>query len=248
MLLFPKLIVRDGLCVFPPAAILDSLYEDPIEMARLLRVMNARSLLIVDANESKDARGLQMATAVAQKVDIPIQFEGGMLHADTVAAAIESGIYRCIVPVACSNDAKIACSLISEFGASRLTVRFPASLCLGDDGTVADLLSNLTESACSRVILTLDEGTSWQSSENFERKLAVIVGHKSPKRLRISVDGGITDSSDLLKLKETAPKAVDSVILSDSFFTSSFPCQAFWAWTDRDSIDLDNFSTATLKC
>ncbi len=273
MLLFPKLYIRDGLCVYPESANSGILHDDPAEMARMLRVMNVKSILLVNSSlGSREPAASQQAdwnlpdsiaavvdddafwdtvARVATNVDIPIQLEAGPINASFVARALESGVYRCVAPVGTSAEAATACSLISEFGAQRLTVRFPEALCLGDCGSedeqITNLVRTLAKSACSRVILSLVESRSWKNDDNLTRRLKAIADANPSRRLRITIDGGVTNADDLLELNKMAPVIVDSVAIHEPFFAARFPCQAFWCWSDKGSMDLSKVSTAELK-
>lgn len=244
MLLFPKLLTRDGRCVYPESANLGRMYENPAEMARMLRVMNARSILVVDEEAKGD---FSTAATMAGEVDIPIQLDAGIASPELVSPALAAGIYRCVVSITSPDDVDLAGSLVQEFGAQRLTVRLPGDICLGDDAQLVSLLDQLAQSRCSRIIVTLGDRTSWRDSDNLKRKLATIVGDGRQRRFRITIDGGVTNAEDLLALNKFAPSSVDSVALYEPLFAARFPCQAFWCWSSRDDVDLTSFSTATLK-
>jgi len=42
-------------------------------------------------------------------------------------------------------------------------------------------------------------------------------------------------------------KSPAAVIVGTALYENRFPCQQFWAWQDKGNVDLDTFSTASLR-
>jgi len=222
-----------------------------VEMARMLRVMNAKSLLVVSTEfGGEDEGALSTIREVCESVDIPVQLDPGTHAADSadvIGQGLEAGAYRMVTTVSDGHDAEVVCSLLSRFGAQRLTVRFPAQICFGGDASMGRLVARLAESDCSRIMVTVDDDASWTDHPDFERRLRSISSIRKRRPFRVTVDGGVTNADDLLKLQALAVPGVDSVALGDPLYAARFPCQAFWCWNFRDDVNLDTVSTATLR-
>ncbi len=54
------------------------------------------------------------------------------------------------------------------------------------------------------------------------------------------------DYRDLIALAALKPVGVDSVIVGRALYENRFPCQAVWCWHDKEHVDLDRYSTASL--
>ena len=74
----------------------EEFFDDPVKMAKLWRIQNARSLHIAghDRGESCERSVLE---AVCNAVDIPVQLQGGFQTQRDVESALSAGVYRVVV-------------------------------------------------------------------------------------------------------------------------------------------------------
>ena len=50
-----------------------------------------------------------------------------------------------------------------------------------------------------------------------------------------------------MELMAFSPMGVDSVVIERELNENAIPCQQLWCWHDPEKVDLDKFSTASLK-
>ena len=100
ILIIPAVEIRAGLCVRTAQGVEGFGYsDDPVEMARLWRTENAKSLHVTDLDGQREGRLVNANTVkrMVQTVDIPIELGGGVRTFEDAAWAFETGVYRVLV-------------------------------------------------------------------------------------------------------------------------------------------------------
>jgi len=77
---------------------LDTLDDDPIDLARGLVAAGARGLHVVDLDGARtgEYRNLPLAAAIARAVDVPVQLGGSVCDPDVATDALRRGIARVV--------------------------------------------------------------------------------------------------------------------------------------------------------
>ncbi len=258
MLVIPAIDLRGGRCVRLRQGRYEDetvYFDDPVRMAKLWRVMNAKVLHLVDldaarttAEEAADNRAV--IAEIARALDVPVQVGGGIRTLDDIAAMLDLGVYRAILGTAAVRNPEMVSEAVARFGASHIIVGIDAKdgevrtegWEAGSGIGVTDLALDMEARGVRRFIYTDISRDGTLEGPNIEayRELATHL-----TRARITASGGVGGYKDLLALQAAEP-AVDSVVVGRSLYENRFPCQQFWCWHRKDEVDLDRFSTARL--
>lgn len=259
MLVIPAIDLRGGRCVRLRQGRYEDetvYFDDPVRMAKLWRVMNAKVLHLVDldaarttADEVNDNRAV--IAKIAQSLDVPVQVGGGIRSIEDVQAMLELGVYRVVMGTAAVRDPDLVSEVIDTFGASRVVVGIDArngevmteGWEAGSGVGVVDLAVDMERRGVRRFVYTDISRDGTLEGPNIEayRELA-----EHLEKAHLTASGGVGDYKDLLALQAVESAGVDSVIVGRALYENQFPCQQFWCWHRKNEIDLDRFSTARL--
>ncbi len=213
-------------------------FVDPVRMAKLWRVQNAKALHL--ANVDPDGTGNRAVIRdIAAAVDIPLQVGGGIRTMADVDELLEAGVYRVVLGGAALREPDFAEEAVAKHTCSRVVVGVAGQA--GGDGLdpVAAALE-MERRGVRRIVYTEPadaDGPDLDACRALAERLSTC---------RLTVAGGVRDYRDLLRLQELAPLGLDSVILGRALYENRFACQGLWCWHDKEHVDLDRFSTARL--
>ena len=257
ILVIPAIDLRGGCCV----RLLQGEYEtekvyfdDPVKMAKLWRIQNAKVLHLVDLDAAKG--GTENNRAVIQQIcrelDIPVQVGGGIRTLADVDAAIAAGAYRVIIGTAAVLNPDLVSEAIAKHGCSRVVVGIDAKdgeariqgWTEGSGLDAVEFALDMENRGCRRIVYTdisrdgTMEGPNVEAYKEMGARL---------RKAKITTSGGIGNYKHLTELNSLEAYRVDSVIVGRALYENSFPCQQFWCWNMKEELDLACFSTATLK-
>jgi len=208
--------------------------DDPVEMARLWRKENAKSLHVTDVDGAIQGRVMNshVVRRMVETVDIPIELGGGLRSFEAVEQAFKMGVYRVLVSTLFIEHPDEAVRALDAFGPSKIVLGIDAI-----DGIVAtrgwrqssgltalSVALNAKEIGFRRLVYTdirLD-GTLRGVNLRVLRELGEKTG------LRITAAGGIAGLDDLLKVQELEHSGVDSVVIGRALYENRFSCQSLW--------------------
>ncbi len=231
-------------------------FDDPVQMARLWRVMNAKVLHVVDLDAARGgssdcADNGDVIRQITEALDIPVQVGGGIRTMDDIEHALANGVYRVILGTAAVRNPDLVEEAVARYGCSRVAVGLDAK-----DGEVrlegwlegsgvdaVDLALDMEARGCRRFIYTdiARDGTLEGPNLDAYRALGTRL-----TRARLTASGGVGGYRDLLALSTLADYRVDSVVVGKALYENRFPCQRFWCWHEKSTVDLDTYSTAPL--
>ncbi|MBM2841666.1 MAG: 1-(5-phosphoribosyl)-5-[(5-phosphoribosylamino)methylideneamino] imidazole-4-carboxamide isomerase, partial [Bacteroidetes bacterium] len=225
LLIIPAVDIRGGHCVQMVQGIEGYSYsDDPVEMARLWRKENAKSLHVTDVDGAIQGRLVndEYIRTMVNTVDIPIELGGGLRSFAAVKQAFELGVYRVLVSTMVIENPDEAKRVIDAYGPSKVVLGIDAL-----DGIVAThgwkASSGLTAISVAlnakalgfrRVVYTdirLD-GTLRGVNLRVLREIAEKTG------MRVTSAGGISGLDDLLKVQELEKFGVDSVVIGRALY------------------------------
>ncbi len=256
-LVIPAIDIRDGRCVRLHQGDYDEetvYFEDPVKMAKLWRVQNARTLHVVDLDAARgdDEDNGAVLRELCSALDIPVQLGGGIRSMEKIEAALDMGVYRVILGTAAVRNPDLVERAVDRFSAQRVVVSIDARD--GDvkvqgwtEGSGIDAVAFAREMegrGVRRFVYTdiSRDGTMEGPNIDAYRTLG-----RSLSEAKITASGGVGDYEDLLDIQTLQPYGIDSVIVGTALYENRFPCQQFWAWHDKDTVDLDTFSSASLR-
>ena len=260
MLLIPAIDLRDGRCVRLRQGRYEDetvYFEDPIRMAKLWRVMNAKVLHLVDLDAARTSAGAPVSdnrtviARIAETLDIPVQVGGGVRTLEDVEAMLDLGVYRVVLGTAAVRTPELVSEAIDRFGTGRIVVGIDAK-----DGEVrtegweagsgigaVDLAVDMEARGVRRFVYTdiSRDGTLEGPNIDAYREMGTAL-----TKAHVTASGGVGEYRDLLALQSLEVVRVDSVIVGRALYENRFPCQQFWCWHRKNEVDLDRFSTARL--
>ncbi len=260
MLVIPAIDLQGGICVCsrpggPPAP--TGYFDDPAQMAKLWRVLNAKVLHLMDLDalrrdEEGDIATREKIAAVCDAVDIPVQVRGGIRTLDDIDRLLSLGVYRVVLGSAASLDRRLVSDALDAFSASRIVVAVDVrhNAVVYEDAPDAPELDpiefalELQDLGCRRIAVTDMDRAGSREGANVALVKAIA---ERLTTTNITVAGGVSGYPDLVQLMELRPMGVDSVVIERALYENAFPCQQFWCWHDPEGVNLDTFSTARLK-
>ncbi len=235
LLLIPAMEIKGGRCVQMVQGVEGFAYsDDPVEMAKLWRKENAKSLHVTDVDGAMQGRlvNTEVLKRMVATVDIPIELGGGLRTFDDVQQAFDLGMYRVLVSTMVIANPDVAKRVIEKWGPSKIVLGIDAM-----DGIVAThgwaessgltaltVALNAKALGFRRIVYTdirLD-GTLRGVNLKVLRDLAEKTG------MRVTAAGGIAGLDDLLKVQELQPFGVDSAVVGRALYENKFSCQGLW--------------------
>ena len=256
MLVIPAIDLLGGQCVRLYQGSYDKetvYFEDPVKMAKLWRVQNARALHVVDLDAARGNRSpnREAIGAICRELDIPVQMGGGVRTLEDIDEAFDLGVYRVILGTAAARRPDLVSEAVARHSSSRIAVGVDArdgevriEGWLEGSGLDAVAMAQDMENRGVRRIVYTDigrDGTMQGPNLDAYRTLGETLRHA-----RITASGGVGGYADLARLGGLASHRVDSIIIGRALYENRFPCQQFWCWNYKQEVDLDRFSTAKM--
>jgi phosphoribosylformimino-5-aminoimidazole carboxamide ribotide isomerase len=256
-LVIPAIDLRNGRCVQLHQGDYEEetvYFEDPVKMAKLWRVQNARTLHVVDLDAARgdEDDNRPVIRDICGALDIPVQLGGGIRSMEQIEEALDMGVYRVILGTAAVKDPELVEAAVDRFSCRRVVVGIDAR-----DGEVrvqgwtegsgldaVEFAREMEARGVRRIVYTDISRDGTMSGPNIE---AYRTMGRALSDARITASGGVGEYEDLLSIQTLQPYGVDSVIVGTALYENRFPCQQFWAWNEKEEVDLDTFSTASLR-
>ncbi len=235
ILLIPAIEIKESRCVQMVQGEEGFFYsDDPVEMARLWRQENAKSLHVTDVDGAVSGHlvNVDVIKRMVESVDIPIELGGGLRTFDGVKEAFDLGMYRVLIGSMLLEDEDEARRVISTFGASKVVLGIDAidgivavhGMAEPSGRTALEVALKAKALGFKRLVFTniRNDGTFRGVNINVLRELAEKTG------MRITASGGLGGLHDLLAIQELEPVGVDSVIVGRALYENKFSCQGLW--------------------
>jgi phosphoribosylformimino-5-aminoimidazole carboxamide ribotide isomerase len=235
LLVIPAIEIREGRCVQQVQGIGGFSYsDDPVDMARLWRKENARSLHVTDLDGASTGTlpNAEAVKRIVDAVDIPVEVGGSLRTLDEVDRALSLGVYRVVVGTMVIEEPEVAQKALATFGASKIVLGVDAM-----DGmvmmqgwkessglTALSVALNAKAMGFRRMLYTEVRPDDTLRGTNIKvlHDLAVNTG------MRITSSGGLRGLEDLLALCELESLGVDSVVIGRALYENRFSCQGLW--------------------
>ena len=231
MILLPAVDIRGGRAVRLRLGDFDAetVYADsPLEAARAWVEAGARALHVVDLDgaRSGEPRHLDELERMADELDVPIQWGGGLRSLGAVRAALEAGADRAVLGTAALHDPELLDAALELGGAERVLVAVDVrggSVSVSgwaerSDVRAEALVERLEARGVERFVHTsVDrDGTLEGPDVAAVRRLATAM------RGRLIVSGGIASVADLERLRDLALPNLDGVIAGKALYEQRF--------------------------
>ncbi len=235
LLIIPAIEIKGGRCARVAQGVDGYTYsDDPVEMAKLWRTENAKSLHVTDVDGALEGHlvNRDAIKRMVDTVDIPIELGGGLRNEQAVREAFELGVYRVLVGTMMIDDPDEARRVLTTFGPSKIVLGIDAM-----DGivttrgwkessglTALTVALNARELGFRRLVYSdvRMDGTLRGIDLKVLRELAEKTG------MRVTAAGGVSGLSDLLMIQELEKYGVDSVVIGRALYDNRFSCQRIW--------------------
>lgn len=235
LLIIPSVELHAGKCLLKVQGIDGTMYsDDPVEIARLWRKENSKSLHVTDLDGAREGHLVNAETIerMVKCVDIPIELGGGIRTYEEAKKAFDLGVYRVVIGTMLIDNPDEAKKVLDTFSAAKVVVGIDAEngfvkihgRKLDSGLTAVSLALNAKQLGFKRVIykdIVLEDsmrGPNFSAIETFAKAV----------RMKVTASGGIRGLDDLLKLQDLEPLGVDSVIIGRALYENKFSCQALW--------------------
>ncbi|MET3683930.1 phosphoribosylformimino-5-aminoimidazole carboxamide ribotide isomerase [Alkalibacillus flavidus] len=130
MRIFPAIDLRNKQCVRLKQGDYndETVYGDPLEMARQWEDAGASYLHLVDLDAAKGdpSENVGVIETIANHVSIPVQVGGGVRDLDRIQSLLDAGVERVILGTAAVKDPTFARDAVKQFGSKRIVVSIDA--------------------------------------------------------------------------------------------------------------------------
>ncbi|MBI1806398.1 MAG: 1-(5-phosphoribosyl)-5-[(5-phosphoribosylamino)methylideneamino]imidazole-4-carboxamide isomerase [Ignavibacteria bacterium] len=235
MLIIPAIDIRGGKCVQMVQGVEGFVYtDDPIEMAKLWRKENTKSLHVTDVDGAIEGRlvNFDIIQRMVKTVDIPVELGGGLRTFNEVKRAFDAGIYRVLISTLLIENPDETKHILDAYGPSKVVLGIDAENGIVKTRgwtetsglTAVSVALNAKELGFNRVVYTDITADGMMRGPNFGaiRQLA------ETTHMRITASGGVSGLEDLLKLQEMEPLGVDSAVIGRALYENKFSCQGLW--------------------
>ncbi|TDX46606.1 1-(5-phosphoribosyl)-5-[(5-phosphoribosylamino)methylideneamino]imidazole-4-carboxamide isomerase [Orenia marismortui] len=229
MEVIPAIDIRNGNCVRLYKGDFDqeTVYGDPIEMARLWASKGASRLHIVDLDGALDGKptNLELISKIVEEIEIPVQVGGGIRTMGIIRNYLEVGVDRVIIGTAAIENPELVVEGIKEFGSDRIVVGIDAKnnyvategWLETSDTTIVDLGKAMKTKGVEWVVFTdiSKDGTLTGPNIDSTQNLAKETG------LKVIASGGVSKIEDIKNLKAVEEDGIVGVITGKAIYTDS---------------------------
>jgi phosphoribosylformimino-5-aminoimidazole carboxamide ribotide isomerase len=244
ILVIPALQLIDGVCSLfikgeeGTESLYSRLSENPIELCKLWRRENAKTIHITDydSNYSTSYSNLDSIIYLADAIDIPFQVLAKFRSIKECEYLLNNGIYRIAFGELSFADPKGVAKLIEKYSPSRVVgyiqtrfgkVNFSQ---MTNAFTAIEFINYLKELGFKRIIYKEEEWLNKSKGVDFE--ILNKIGMES--KIRVTLFEGITEARQMWQLNESVKYGIDSIVMGQALYDNNFPCQKVWRLIEAD--------------
>lgn len=235
ILVVPAIRIKDGKSVYRIKYSDESFCsDDPVELAKIWRRENAKSLHITDVNgiETGELKNIHLIKEITKLLDIPVELGGGIRNLEQAKKAFDAGVHRILTGNLFLEKPTIAMKILQHFGCNRVAIgisiennKLLSNMDSNQAGiNIEHVIQNARYLGFTRMILRDVLVDNAKVRPNFD-SIKDFAQHSS---MKITYTGGINNIEDLLKIQELKPYGIDSVIIGKALYENKFPCQNIW--------------------
>jgi len=235
LLIIPSIEIENGKCARMVQGTGGFVYsDDPVEIAKLWRKENAKSLHVTDRDgiTSGCLKNFETIRSMVKTVDIPIELGGGIRKFEDAKMAFDNGIYRIVIGKMLLENSDDAKKTLDTYGPSKVVFGIDAQF-VESAAKINPLYNGLTPLSIAlsakqigfrRFVYTDIVVRETNRTPNF----ISIKNMAEQIQSRITVSGGISNLDDLMKIQAYEPLGVDSVVIGRALYENKFSCQKLW--------------------
>jgi phosphoribosylformimino-5-aminoimidazole carboxamide ribotide isomerase len=208
------------------------LSRDPVELVKLLRRENTKTIHIVDSdsfNNIDNTDNISNIKFISESLDIPVEVLGKYNDRKVCEDLLDHGIYRIFVDEMLFKNTECVEDLIKKYTPSRIAFNIIAEndkLEFEFDNKKIDIyqyFNKIKSVNGNRILLGLKE---WKHGKAID--FDMIENINKSYNFRITLSEGIDKPEVLWKVKEKRKCGIDSVVIGKPLYDNNFPCQRIW--------------------
>jgi phosphoribosylformimino-5-aminoimidazole carboxamide ribotide isomerase len=231
MIVIPAIDLKNGLCVRllqGRKSDMTVYNEDPVAVAKEFAAAGAEMIHVVDldgAFNETSSPNRAVVMRMADTVDVPIEFGGGIRTLEDVQQVCDLGVARVVLGTVAAESPESVTDFVSRF-ASRICVGIDAR-----DGRVmmrgweaaapmmaVELARLVADCGVERIVYTDIARDGMLSGPNIEQTLAVV----RSANINVTASGGVSSLDDIKRLRDTDDSRLDSVIVGKALYEGKF--------------------------
>ena len=239
ILVIPSIEFCNGICsnVITGVDGTDLLYSkysnNPCELIQLWRRENAKSVHIQDTDSfSKESSEVNINGIIylTEMTDIPITLSHNFKDLEVCRIFLDAGVYRLFIGKLFLEYSYEIQQLSKRFTPSRICAHIDTDgeYAYYDNNTIKVpldyILKIIKSTGVNRIVY---KNFNWSDSLN-KSDLAEINSIYERFRFRITINGGVNSTADLLMINQSAQPSVDSIVIGSPLYQNKFPCQKIW--------------------
>jgi len=231
MQIIPAIDLKDGRCVRLSQGKLDSATyygDDPIAVARSFKSAGAIRIHIVDldgAFKGVESPNRTVARNIIEKVNVPIQFGGGVRTISDVESLVAGGADLVILGTIATESTETLQSMVKKFG---------SKICVGIDArdgvvmthgwaaatglTAIGFACEVARLGVERIIYTDIKRDGMLIGPNIEQTVALA----RAANVFVTASGGVSSLEDIERLRVVDEPLVDGVIVGRALYEKRF--------------------------
>ncbi|HMH42869.1 MAG TPA: 1-(5-phosphoribosyl)-5-[(5-phosphoribosylamino)methylideneamino]imidazole-4-carboxamide isomerase [Pyrinomonadaceae bacterium] len=233
MLVIPAIDLKNGKCVRLSEGRQDRVTTysaSPLEIAARFASSGAQWIHVVDLDGAFEFGGgkspnRQIAREIITRVNVFVQFGGGLRSIEDVAEIIEAGAARVVIGTLAVESPDSLAQIVQRFG-SRVCVGIDArdgeAMVRGwqQPGTVSplDLARSIAAAGVTRIVYTDIARDGMLSGLNIEKTCEIA----RASGLNVTASGGVASLDDIQKLIGAGEPLIDSVIIGKALYEGRF--------------------------
>lgn len=231
MIVIPAIDLRNGKCVRllqGRKSEMTVYNENPVEVAKEFAAAGAEMIHVVDldgAFNGAKSPNRAVVREIADAVDVPIEFGGGIRTLADVEQLCNAGVARVVLGTVAAESPLLLKDFVSNFS-SRICVGIDAR-----DGRVmtrgwesatpllaVDFARSVAECGVERIIYTDIARDGMLGGPNIEQTLVVA----RAANINVTASGGVSSLDDIKRLRDVGDSRVDSVIVGKALYEGKF--------------------------
>jgi phosphoribosylformimino-5-aminoimidazole carboxamide ribotide isomerase len=238
MQIFAAIDLKNGKCVRltqgnPDAETVYS--ENPVAIAETWETIGTDWLHVVNldgafGNSAKAAKNTDALQAILDRVNVPVQFGGGLRSPEDVDRALSMGVSRVVIGSMAADRPRQMIDILAAYG--------PEQIALGLDvrgGKVAthgwrqladtsalELVKIIQTAGLKHVIYTDISRDGMLSGVNLEATVALAQAGAAPEnpaqRFKVILSGGVANLEDVRRVKAEEAKGIEGLIIGKALY------------------------------
>ncbi|MBA7484025.1 Phosphoribosyl isomerase A [subsurface metagenome] len=227
MIIIPAIDLIDGACVRLTRGKFDTkkkYFESPVKVAEKWKKEGAEWLHIVDLDGARTGKteNLKVAFKIKQKIDIKIQYGGGIRNSEAIKKVLGNGIDKVILGTRAIEDIDFLKKSISDYKSRViLSLDYDRNGMIFKNGwqkkskdSIFKFIKKVEKLGVTEVVITDISRDGTLKGVNFEFIKKILESSK----MKFIVAGGIGSMADIINLKKMENMGISGIIIGKALY------------------------------